>query len=349
MPLIQRSSPLFFIIAMAILGLRCEKDEPSAAIGKPGIVEKVLAIKFQESLVNEALAQFTAAPHPMGSKRQQEIANFLVQKTEALGLSVFRDAFQAEVPNPILIDQPDSPAPLTLTREGQNILARTSWNKPCVIAFGSHYDSKITDGFDYHGANDSGSSSAALLWILQSLATPEHQEQLRCDILAVWFDGEEAVLENWTDGQILHPAKIQDNTYGSRHLAASLTACPEDSSQLCWPEQYGGGRFARLILLDMIGSPQIQISRDLNSDQDLLKLAQSYDQALFESPIITGTRRAIEDDHIPFRQRQLPAINLIDFENLNYWHRPGDDLERLDINSIEKATRLAMTLAFDSE
>ena len=351
MSLLQRSSPLVLAltISAAILGLRCEKSDETVDISDPGIVKFVQSLPFHSDLVQGALQELTKSPHPLGSARQSEIANFLLSKAQQLSLKTYQDSFEAEVPNPILLDQPDSPAPLTLTREGQNIIARTQWSKPCVIAFGSHYDTKEMEQFDYHGANDSASSSAALLWILAALANDQGKENLSCDLMAIWFDGEEAILTDWNDGLLRHPAKIQDNTYGSRHLANRLTSCEENSQELCWPTELGGGRFKTLILLDMIGSPQLRITPDLNSDPTLLELAASYDQQLFDQPIVTGSRRAIEDDHIPFRQRNLSAINLIDFENLNYWHRPGDDLETLDLGSIEKAARLAMALALALE
>ena len=57
--------------------------------------------------------------------------------------------------------------------------------------------------------------------------------------------------------------------------------------------------------------------------------------------------KPIEDDHIPFAQRGLPVINLIDFENLATWHQPSDSLANLDLSSIEKVSRLATNLVIE--
>ena len=52
---------------------------------------------------------------------------------------------------------------------------------------------------------DSGSSSAALLQIMTNLAKANGE----CAYLGVWFDGEEALLKEWTDGELIHaPAKL---------------------------------------------------------------------------------------------------------------------------------------------
>ena len=51
------------------------------------------------------------------------------------------------------------------------------------------------------GANDSGSSSAALFQIVRAIKTIAPDSNERCDITLIWFDGEEPVLPDWTDGK----------------------------------------------------------------------------------------------------------------------------------------------------
>jgi hypothetical protein len=40
----------------------------------------------------------------------------------------------------------------------------------------------------------------------------------------------------------------------------------------------------------------------------------------------------------------VPAIDLIDFDNLQTWHQPTDRPETLDYKSIEKVSQLAMAM-----
>ena len=52
--------------------------------------------------------------------------------------------------------------------------------------------------------------------------------------------------------------------------------------------------------------------------------------------------QTIADDHIPFKEKGIPAIDLIDFHNLQHWHKPSDKLSAISLNSIEEASKLAM-------
>ena len=44
----------------------------------------------------------------------------------------------------------------------------------------------------------------------------------------------------------------------------------------------------------------------------------------------------VEDDHTPFLQRGVPAIDLIDF-NFPCWHKPCDDLTAVSKTSLDKS------------
>jgi len=107
----------------------------------------------------------------------------------------------------------------------------------------------------------------------------------------------------------------------------------------------GGSPIKVLILLDMVGSPGVTLTPDLHSHPGLLKLARSLDDATNKPPLFGTLGRPVEDDHIPFREHGIPAINLIDFEHLDTWHQPGDDPDRVSIASIVKVSRLALALS----
>ena len=101
-----------------------------------------------------------------------------------------------------------------------------------------------------------------------------------------------------------------------------------------------------LILLDMIGSPEILLSRDTHSSPALLEKALVLANALGDRGPAFGRSMPVEDDHIPFLKQGIPAINLIDMHNLATWHRPGDDAGTVSLQSMEKAGRLALALLF---
>lgn len=337
------------LIASTVVGFRCQKSSNSAAPQPDDQVVRFAATTaFDSPQVDRILKKLAAAPHPLGSERQSQMTEFLQQEAAAMKLDVYLDSFTAKVPNPDLLGQEDASGPVavTLERQGTNIIAIADKGHSCTYFFGSHYDTKYITEFTYRGANDSGSSSAALFWLLQAAQTYSADHSLECNLGAIWFDGEEAYLPNWSDGETRHPAKTQDNTYGSRHLAGRLTPCAQDETALCLPQALSGHQFSGLILLDMIGSPNIRLTPDSHSKRAWLELAMELAAALDMPQLFANqSPRGIEDDHIPFLNRGLPVINLIDFQHLSVWHRPGDDVSAVSLSSIEQASRLALALS----
>jgi hypothetical protein len=49
-----------------------------------------------------------------------------------------------------------------------------------------------------------------------------------------------------------------------------------------------------------------------------------------------GTQPTVYDDHTPFLQRGVPAIDLIDFDYACF-HRPCDDLRHVSARSLDTA------------
>ncbi len=273
-----------------------------------------------------------AEPHEMGSARNALLANYIDKEMTTAGLKTQRIKFEVEVPDPDLLNQEASMMrKATQTKSLENVTAtyKPSSAKPCVYLLGSHYDSKRLANAESVGANDSGSSSAALMEIMRSLNT--QVPNFRCSVKAIWFDGEEAYLPNWRDGESRHPANQIDNTYGSRSYVASLKSC---DSGWCTAE---GDKVEGLILLDMVGEANLTLSDDINSTQALRDLAKEVDQSLFKGQLFRGVSpKGIEDDHIPFLRKNIPAIDLIGFENTSHWHQPTDTFDKIDGDSLLK-------------
>lgn len=302
---------------------------------------------LDRDVAKKDLKYLTKEPHPFGSKRQIEVANYLVSRSNTLGLRAISSKFSVDTPNPIFLESPNAPADFKIQITGQNVFAFTDEgsSSSCIIAIGSHYDTKIVKHTPYVGANDSGSSSVALLQILSTLNSYQKKSKTRCSFVGIWFDGEESILPNWSDGIRIHPAKIEDNTYGSRYEAGRLKPCEKDKGSFCFPKELSGKKLEALILLDLIGSKNIKITQDMNSAPRLQNLLIKIDDLLFDQSIIASHKAPISDDHIPFVKKGVPSINIIDFENLDYWHKDGDEIENISYDSIEKAAKLALALA----
>jgi Zn-dependent M28 family amino/carboxypeptidase len=191
-----------------------------------------------------------------------------------------------------------------------NLIARKSGLSGRAVAITGHTDTKRFP-FRFVGANDAGSSTGLLLELARALK----DQPLRNDIWLVFFDGEEAVVE-WSDS---------DSLYGSRHLADQ------------WAADGTLQRLAALINVDMIGDRDLLIVDESNSTPALRRNLRAAAARLGCSEHIGREPEAIEDDHIPFLRRGVPAIDLIDFEygpGNAWWHTAADTPDKLSAASL---------------
>jgi len=199
---------------------------------------------------------------------------------------------------------PDGPVAM------ENIIAKFPGKSGRAIAVTGHFDTKKMPNFV--GANDGGSSTGILLEMASVLTGRPRID----DIYLVFFDGEEAV-RDWT---------ATDSVYGSRHLAARWTA---DGTNR---------RLKALINVDMTGDKDLDIVYEAYSSASLRKLVWDNADILGYSAAFLRQPGEVEDDHLPFLQAGVRALDLIDFDfgpNNIYWHTPQDTMDKLGAHSFE--------------
>jgi len=191
----------------------------------------------------------------------------------------------------------------------KNIVAKVPTTSQNVLIYASHYDSKRIDNFV--GANDGGSSTGVLLELARLLCAQRQSD----GVWLVFFDGEEAFNFQWAD---------PDHTYGSKELAARLSL----SGDL--------HRVKAMVLVDMVGPKNPMYRRESNSTPWLTDVVWSTAMRLGYGNVFVNSKNAIEDDHIPFLQRDIPATDIIDFESpvLDYWHTSRDTLDKIDPRTL---------------
>lgn len=196
---------------------------------------------------------------------------------------------------------PDGPVPM------ENIIAKFPGKSGQAIAVSGHYDTKKMANFV--GANDGGSSTGVLLELAATLQGRPRED----DIYLVFFDGEEA----------FHQWSGTDSLYGSRHLAAKWTA---DGTNR---------RLKALINVDMTGDKNLRLMWDTNSAASVRKLVWDVADSLGYSSSFPRQGSAIDDDHMPFINAGVRAVDLIDFDSQStFWHTPQDTLDKLDPSSF---------------
>jgi Zn-dependent M28 family amino/carboxypeptidase len=128
----------------------------------------------------------------------------------------------------------------------------------------------------------------------------------------VFFDGEEAVVD-WT---------ADDSVYGSRY-DVDRRLRDKKLQQL-----------KALILVDMIGDKDLNIRREPRSTKWLTDLIWDTAHANGFRKEFLDEFEPIEDDHIPFLNAGIDAVDLIDF-SYDHWHTPNDTLDKTSGASLK--------------
>jgi glutaminyl-peptide cyclotransferase len=244
-------------------------------------------------------------PRPAGSAALAQSRQWIIQQLKDAGCPVEQDAFTASTP--------DGGIPMV------NLIAKVSGTRPAVVMIAGHYDTKRFTRFQFVGANDGASSAAFLLETARQLC----RQKRPVTYWIVFFDGEEAV-HNWSD---------TDSVYGSRHLEQKLAAEGELS------------RIKAMILVDMIADAQLDILRDQNSTPWLTNLVFRTAARLGYLRYFLNQTTAIGDDHVPFVNAGVSAVDIIDLDygpGGRYWHTAGDTVEHCSASSLTIVGRVVM-------
>ncbi len=232
-------------------------------------------------------------PDSDGIHREQE---YIHAQLKSFGCTVEDDDFHASTPIGSVAMK--------------NIVAKIPGNTPDIILLMTHYDTLKKEGFV--GAEDSASSTGLMLEMARLLCSKKQH-------LGVWIafvDGEEAFVDWNTDN---------DNTYGSRQLAARMALADELK------------HVKALMLADMIGQKDPHFERDSNSTGWLVNLVWSTAAKLGYQEIFVSRESATEDDHLSFTSRHVASVDIIDLNDyiqLGYWHTSEDTLDKVSARSI---------------
>jgi len=238
-------------------------------------------------------------PRPSGSEAIHQLQAYLLTQLKTCKCQVTEDAFTPQTPK----------GPLAM----KNILAKFPGKSGKAVVITGHYDTKLFPGRKFVGANDGGSSAGLLLELARVLAGQSRID----DVYLVWLDGEEAVRTEWAG---------EDNLYGSRHLAAQ------------WSKEGTATKIKGLINVDMIGDKSLNIKQEQNSNSRLRQLVWRSASELGYKAYFVDEAITIEDDHMEFLKRGVPALDLIDFDygpDHAYWHTDQDTMDKLSAQSLE--------------
>ena len=247
----------------------------------------------------EKIVSFGPRPPDTPNIRREQA--YLVSQLQSFGCQVSEDNFQAQT----------GVGKLSM----ENIVAKVPGRDPGIVLLLSHYDTVRLPGFV--GADDGGSSTALLLEVARNLCGKPRP-------LTVWIaflDGEEEQTDFQTEQQAQTIWTSNNNTFGSRELAASMDLSGDLK------------RVKALLLADMIGDANLGVTRESNSTPWLEDLVWSVAKRLGYSQYFLSSSMPVTDDHTPFVSRHVPSADIIDF-NYPYWHTTQDTIDKCSPHSL---------------
>ena len=192
-----------------------------------------------------------------------------------------------------------------------------------VVVVGAHYDTKDDVEAGFQGANDGASGVAVVLELARTLPNPAPGPAVQFAL----FDAEEARGDR---------DFLADGLRGSRQYVEYARAGGRQGSPAL-------SKVEAMVLFDLVGDCSLQVPYEPNSDRglyerfaDAAREASGGSSAPFE-----GDGPGVVDDHIPFAEAGIPAVDLVDFtfgpgpSPGAYWHTPEDTLERVCASSLE--------------
>lgn len=249
---------------------------------------------------------------PSGSDAIRKLRSWIVSELKPTGGELELDDFTGQIPT--------GPVPM------ENIILKFPGTSGKRLVVTGHYDTKRIPMVHFLGANDGGSSTGFLIEFARAVGKVQHPD----DIYVVFFDGEEAVGE-WT---------ATNSCYGSRHLVET------------WTSNGALSRIKALINVDMIGDKDLDILNDQNSSPSLRKLVAQVAAKLGDSKYFHEEPNGIDDDHLPFVNAGVNAIDLIDFSygpQNGYWHNDKDTIDKLSPHSLQVIGDVVLGVVTDLE
>lgn len=178
------------------------------------------------------------------------------------------------------------------------------------VILGAHYDTRMISDQDPDsslrsepviGANDGASGVAVLLELSRIMPTLP-----KSNLWLVFFDAED-------NGRVPGWEWIM----GSTVFVEDLPAKPD-----------------KVVIVDMIGDKDQNIYIEKSSDVELTEEIWEVAKNLEIDTFIPEPKYHIIDDHTPFLNQGIPAVDIIDFD-YPYWHTTEDTLDKVSAESLK--------------
>lgn len=201
-----------------------------------------------------------------------------------------------------------------------NIIATWNGTTDSPIILGAHYDtrpnatedSSANQALPILGANDGASGTAVLMELARVLPTAN-----RSRVELVFFDAEDSGgINGW------------NWIRGSVHYVSELTIQRKDTIEA-------------MVLVDLVGDADLYLPKEGSSIGPLQNLIWSIAANLgYSGTFVDTPGGSIYDDHRPFLDAGIPAVDIIQVPFPSYWHTLEDTPDKCSAESLEIVGRV---------
>ncbi len=205
--------------------------------------------------------------------------------------------------------------------ECANIVVSWTETSNTTVLLGAHYDTRpnatedpiqANHNLPILGAND-GASGVAVLMELARVLPMEN----RSGVKFVFFDAEDSgYLNGW------------DWIRGSTYFVSELNQTERDS-------------ISAMILLDIVGDANLRLPKETSSTDSLQNIVWNVADEMGYGHIFLGSySTSILDDHRPFLDAGIPALDIIQVPFPWYWHTLEDTPDKCSAGSLSVVGRV---------
>jgi len=277
------------------------------------------------------------------------LANALFQGERQSVNAIFESIYSGKVPDSFELN-PEKQLSLTIKTKSespatQNVVAVFEGSDPVLkdeyVAVGAHYDHigiglPLNGDAIYNGADDDGSGTTALLAMAEALAkAPKRPKR---SVLFVWHAGEEKGL--WGSRYFTEYPTIPLDKIVTQLNIDMIGRSKKEGDTNARNANLSGPNEVYVIGSKMMSTELGELTETVN--KDYLNIAFNY---RYDDPA-DPNRFFFRSDHYNYAKRGIPIVFFFDGEHEDY-HRPGDEVQKIDFQKMEKVTRTVYMLLWE--
>jgi Zn-dependent M28 family amino/carboxypeptidase len=277
------------------------------------------------------------------------VANVLFQGEKQSANAIFDSIYSGKYPDSFELN-PEKQLTLAIKTKSealatQNVVAVFEGSDPVLkdeyVAVGAHYDHigigvPVNGDAIYNGADDDGSGTTALLAMAEALAkAPKRPKR---SVLFVWHAGEEKGL--WGSRYFSENPTIPLNEIVTQLNIDMIGRSKKEGDANVRNANLSGPNEVYVIGSKMMSTELGELTETVNKDYLNLTFNYRYDDPT------DPNRFFFRSDHYNYAKKGIPIVFFFDGEHEDY-HRPGDEVQKIDFQKMEKITRTVYMLLWE--